>query len=745
MCRQPDFCLAQEKGKHMRTMLLASAAVAAFGLYAQTANAQQTEQAQLDEVVVTAQRRSENLQNTPLTISAVTGEKLESQGIKTVVDLANQVPALQITSSGSGAAQIFLRGIGSTNTTEVGDPAVAYHIDGIYQARSTSVGALFYDVDRIEVLRGPQGTLYGRNATAGAINVITKQPKFDYEANGSVDVGNYGALTTSGMVNVPVSDTVAVRAAFQQSRHDGYVVALNKGPGTGGNDRYDQDDKSARVQLLWKPSDVLSVRLSTDYLHQGGAGGGDNAYGVARATGDPWTCNCATNIYRNNKFFSAGGEVNWDLSFATLTYLTGYNFSRLDRSGENASTGAPNYFKGKDFTWSHELRLGGKTGDLTWVAGLYRFTEDNNVDFRVFLATNSYLSFIQPQVTAKSWAAFGQGTYAVTDRLRLTGGLRYTEDQKGRNGGTYLTNGAGAITSTVVINKADAKWDALNWKAGADFDLTDTSMLYANVATGYKAGGYYDGVGANTYQPEKITSYEAGVKNRFLDNRLQFNASAFLYDYQDFQVSAIGVIAGQNATVTLNADKAQVYGLEFETNLVITENDRLDATLGWLHAEYTDFVLPLGDAFANNSANATVASCYTANFSAAAPRSTDFSGCRMARTPEWTLNVAYQHTWALESGAKLTGRISSHYETGKNLEYHGFAQNKQEGFTKTDLNLTYASSDDRWTLQGYVRNLEDENVRTASSPNSTTGLANNGNGEFYAPPRTYGLRLGVTF
>jgi iron complex outermembrane receptor protein len=216
----------------MRTMLFASAAVAAVGLYAPTAYAQQTEQApQLDEVVVTAQRRSENLQKTPLTISAVTGEKLESQGIKTVVDLANQVPALQITSSGGGAAQIFLRGIGSTNTTEVGDPAVAYHIDGIYIARSTSVGALFYDIDRVEVLRGPQGTLYGRNATAGAINVITKQPKFDYEASGSIDVGNYGAITTSGMVNVPVSETLAVRAAFQQSRHDGYVVVLNKGPG----------------------------------------------------------------------------------------------------------------------------------------------------------------------------------------------------------------------------------------------------------------------------------------------------------------------------------------------------------------------------------------------------------------------------------------------------------------------------------------------------------------------------------
>ncbi|HWU81366.1 MAG TPA: TonB-dependent receptor [Caulobacter sp.] len=729
----------------MRSLLFASAALAVVSFHAPMAMAQDANVVKLDEVVVTAQRRSENLQKTPLTVSAVTGDKLESQGIKTVVDLSAQVPALQISSSGSGAAVVFLRGIGSTNTTEVGDPAVAYHIDGIYIARSTSVGALFYDVDRVEVLRGPQGTLYGRNATAGAINVITKQPKFAYEGAGSLDVGNYGAITTSGMVNVPVSDTIAVRAAFQQSRHDGYVKALNKGPGTGGNDRYDQDDKSARIQLLWQPSDDFTLHLGADYLHQGGAGGGDKTYGTAVATSDPWTCNCATNLYRNNKFFGAHAQADLDLGFGTLTYLTGYNFSRLDRNGENASTGAPNFFKGKDYTWSHELRLGGDTGNLKWVVGLYRFTEDNNVDFRVFLATNSYLSFIQPEVSAKSIAAFGQGTYSVTDRFRVTGGLRYTEDHKARDGGTFLTNSAGAITSVVVKNLADAKWNATNWKIGADFDLTDSSMLYANMATGYKAGGYFDGVGANTYEPEKITSYEAGVKNRFLDNRLQLNATAFLYDYKDFQVSAVGVIAGQNATVTLNADKARVYGVEFETSLVVTENDRLDATLGWLHAEYTDFVLPLGDAFANNNANAAVPACFKANFTLAAPRSTDFSGCRMARTPEWSLNVGYQHTWAMESGARLVGRVQTHYESGKNLEYHGFAQNKQDGFTKSDVSLTYSSADDRWSLQGYVRNIENDDVRTASSPNSTTGLSTNGNGEFYAPPRTFGLRLGVNF
>lgn len=697
---------------------------------------------QLDEIVVTAQRRAENLQETPLAVSAITGEGLESAGVKSVIDLSATVPSLQITNTGGGASQIFMRGIGSTNVTEVGDPAVAYHIDGIYIARATATGALFYDIDRVEVLRGPQGTLYGRNATAGAINVITKKPTQQAEGSASVEFGNYDALSTSGMLNVPLDDTLAVRAAFQTTRHDGYQKSITPGP-QAGNDKDSQDDKSARIQALWTPTEKLSINLRADWLHRGGNNGGDVAYPME--TGDPRTILSRVNTSRDNTYWSAGTEVNYDFDWAQLTYLVGFNSADDNRVGENPATHAPNYFHGLDETWSHELRLGGETDSLKWVIGAYYFKEDNDVDFRIFQADNRYLSFIQPDVSAMTKAVFSQATWSATDRLRVTGGLRYTEDQKGRNGGTYFTNNAGAITNTVTLNISDNTWDSVNWRAGVDFDLSEDSMLYANVATGYKAGGYFDGVEPNDYKPEAITSYEAGVKNRLLDNSLQLNASAFYYDYRDFQVSAIGTIAGQDATVTLNADKAEIYGLEVETDFLLTEMDRIDASVSWLHARYKKFLLPRGDAFANNAANANVSRCYTANYSAPAPRAADFSGCQMARTPEWSINLGFQHEFALAGGASLTARVQTHYESAKYLEYHGFRQNRQDDFTKTDLTLTYAPSEGSWTVMAYARNLENDDVRTTSGPNANTGLATNGTGDFYAPPRTYGVRVGIDF
>ncbi len=697
---------------------------------------------QLEEIVVTAQRRAENLQETPIAVSAITGDGLESAGVKSVVDLSATVPSLQITNTGGGASQIFMRGIGSTNVTEVGDPAVAYHIDGIYIARATATGALFYDIDRVEVLRGPQGTLYGRNATAGAINVITRKPTQQLEGSAAVEFGNYDALTTSGMLNVPLDDTLAVRAAFQTTRHDGYQKSITPGP-VAGNDKDSQDDKSARLQALWTPTEKLSINLRADWLNRGGNNGGDVAYPLE--TGDPRTILSRVNTYRDNTYWSAGTEVNYDLDFAQLTYLVGFNSAKDNRVGENSATHAPNYFHGIDETWSHELRLGGETDRLKWVIGGYYFKENNDVDFRIFLADNRYLSFIQPDVFASTKAMFGQATWSATDALRFTGGLRYTKDRKGRNGGTYFTNNAGAITTTVTPNVSDNSWDSVNWRAGIDYDLAEHSMLYANVATGYKAGGYFDGVEPNDYKPEDITSYELGVKNRLLDNRLQLNASAFYYDYRDFQVSAIGTIAGQDATVTLNADKAEIYGLELETDYLLTEADRIDASVSWLHARYKKFLLPKGDSFANNAATANVARCFAANYAAPAPRAADFSGCHMARTPDWSINLGYQHEFTLASGASLTARVQTHYESSKYLEYHGFLQNKEGDFTRTDLNLTYKPAEGAWTIMAFVRNLENDDVRTTSSPNATTGLATNGNGDFYAPPRTYGVRFGIDF
>jgi iron complex outermembrane receptor protein len=723
---------------------VATQAVAPAASPAQVRAEAAPEPIQVEEVVVTAQRRAETVQSVPLAVSAATGESLARQGVKNIVDLSSQAPSLQISNGGGGNAQVFMRGVGSTNTTVVGDPAVAVHVDGIYVSRANAISGLFYDLDRVEVVRGPQGTLYGRNATAGAINIITNAPKRVYEGALDVEVGNYAALTTSGMVNVPLGDALAVRAAFQTTRHDGYLKAVNKGPGTGGNDRNDQDDSSARLSVLYQPNERLKVLVRGDYLHRGGAGFADVAFPLE--TGDPYAAYAKVNVSQDNTFKNLTVEANYDFDWATLTYLGGHREMDVNTVTENLASDnhRPTYQTQDNWSETQELRLGADSGKLKWVTGLYTFKEKSATDTRILQANGNYLAFFQPYIFSRSVAAFGQATYSVTDRLRLTAGARYTHDHKGRNGNTYLLKPDFSILSLVVRNLSDETWNATNWKLGLDYDLSATSMLYAQASTGYKAGGYFDGLPPNAYEPEHITAYEIGSKNRFLDRRLRLNLAGFYNEYRDLQVSAVENIAGQNALVTRNAGKAVIYGVEVESDFRFTRADVVDLNLSWLHARYETFVLPLGDPFVNYAGNASVERCYAADYASPSPRAGDFAGCHMARTPTWSLTAGYAHTFELANGANLTGRVQSHYESEKELEFHGFASNRQKAFTKTDLSLTYASGEGRWSLMAYVRNLEDKAVRTNSNANATTGVTTNGTA-FYAPPRLYGLRLSAKF
>jgi len=723
------------------TMTLLLAGHAAAQTASPTAPAAE-EAPHLDDVVVTAQRRSENLQKTALTVSALTGATLAARGITDISALSTQLPSLEIANSGGGTTQVFMRGVGSTNVTEVGDSAIAIQMDGIYIARPNSFGSSLYDLDRIEVLRGPQGTLYGRNATAGAINVITKRPTQEFGGNASIEYGNYNQLTTSGAINIPVTDTLAVRASFQTVRHDGYQKSTTTGAAAG-NDKQDQDDKAARIQALWKPTERFSLLLRADYLHQGGAGGGDQNYPLVSDPRD-FASTLVTRI--DNTLWSVGAEAKYDLGFAEITYLTGYNSTRINRLRENTASHVPNYLDLSTDTFSNELRIGKDSGNFKWVLGLYSFDENTYTNYAVYRpATADYTDYLSPTVKSNSKAAFGQVTYSVTPRFRVTGGLRYTHDDKSRYGGVYITDANGAIKSTVSLNAASDSWNSTNWKAGADFDVTDQILAYASASTGYKAGGYYDGVGANSYKPEHITAYEVGLKSRFLDNRAQLNLSGYWYDYRDFQVTAQRVLSGALSSITLNANKARIYGIEAEFNFLLTENDRFDAYATWLHSEYTDFTLPVGDAITNNNANAAYAHCYATNYAATAPRSASFDGCSLAKAPNWTLNGGYQHTFDLGGSGRVTARVQSHFETMQYLEYHGFQQNVQKSYTKTDVSVTYEPTGKGWSVMAYGRNLENNDVRVNSSPNTGTGSASNGSGDYYAPPRTYGVRLAATF
>ncbi|MBB6254608.1 TonB-dependent receptor [Nitrospirillum iridis] len=692
---------------------------------------------QLEDIVVTAERRQETTQKTPIAITAFSGDTLEQRGVSSSTDLNNMVPGLAVGNNGSGSVQIAIRGIGSTNDTEVGDPAVAFNVDGVYMARSRAAIGALYDIDRIEVLRGPQGTLYGRNATAGSINVITKRPSEKLEGAASLDYGNYNSLQTSGMLNVPLTDTLAVRAAFQTSRHDGYT---NNGRSSNFND---EDTQAGRLQIQLTPSETFKALLSVDVFHEGGVGYAAAPIGQYAKFGSPYTYPMSADGSLNHTNKGVALTTDWDLGFATLTYVGSYREDTDRTHGGSTQSGtcqapsgtycASTIFHSNEDQTSHELRLANSDGPLKWVAGLYYFKENNDVLFALDpVAGIASLAFVQPSVMEESKAAFAQATYGITDSLRVTGGLRYTEDTKARTGATeafgHIVGDAYVGGSALYLNNASYTWQSTNWKLGAEYDLAPDSLLYASVGTGYKAGGYGDGAPPNNnpYQPEKLTAYEVGVKNQFMDKRLQLNLTGFYYDYRDFQVSAIGQVAGQASTVTVNAGTAEVYGVEVEGAALLTASDRVDGSVSYIHARYTDFILASGDVFHRSGA-----AVYTGN--------------TLAKSPEWTVNLGYQHMWDLASGAMITARVDSVYVGDQNLDYRNFAVTEQKAYTKTNLSLAYDDADRRWRVMAYVRNLENNAVLVVANPD-TNGSGNiyAGSGS-YAPPRTYGVRVSANF
>jgi len=487
----------------------------------------------LAEVVVTAQRRQENLQKAPVAVTAVAAEVFQKLGGGDVSVLQMVVPNVQISTNGSGGGQIGIRGITTANTTDVGDPAVAFEIDGVYQARAQTQGSTLFDVDRIEVLRGPQGTLYGRNATTGVINVISKRPASEFSAEGYIEVGNYRAFTSFAALNAPVSDSVALRAAFISVNHDptydnGLTPSRNYG---------DQHENAGRLHLLIKPDEDWSVLLTGNYSRLAGNGGPfAMLFPSVPLDSTPYKFQASEPGVLDLEQWSGGAVIDWTMLFGTLTYDGAIHRSSLyDLIGANVPGPALTVIADplNSRTQQHELRLANATDRFKYVAGVYFFDEHQVWNIYVRPA----VAFLMPNEKQDSKAAYGQATYSMTDALRLTAGLRYTKDRKTRSGGNYSFDSSGN-TALVLPNFADIGSSKINYRVGADYDFARAAMIYANYATGYKAGGFFDGAPPNnTYAPENVASAEFGLKSRFLNSRLQLNVAVFNYKYTDFQVS----------------------------------------------------------------------------------------------------------------------------------------------------------------------------------------------------------------
>ncbi len=721
-----------------------------------------TEDEGLAEIVVTAQRRSENLQRVPLAISAVNAEELANAGVTDVTSLTKLVPSLVVQPATGTSVGFYLRGVGALVGNAFTENPVAFNVGQVYIARPAALLGTFYDLERVEVLKGPQGILYGRNATGGAINVIPRRPDLDAAgADASIEVGNYEAVRGQTAVNLPLGAGAALRVAGQIARRDGYL-----------SDGYDDEKGEAlRASLLVEPSETVSTLLRVDYFHQGGNGPGGvlvpsplvpTAPDVDRRIGgaDPLSVAALraaapalinpglvapplTDGFVDSDFWGASAEIDVDLGGANLTIIPAYRESRPDYLAYNGGYLAR--VRESADQQSLEVRLtSDNSSPLSYVLGGYYFDEDQQ-SFNNFIQGLLVNTLFNTHLDNESKALFGQLTYAVSPTLRLVGGARHSWERKEND--TTLTQtsfGVGPTSRTT----GTASFKKLTYKAGLEWDAGERNLVYANVATGFKSGGFFIAAVDNTFRPEKITAYTIGSKNRFVDNRLQLNVEAFYWDYNDQQVNYIGPIRTTPTTIgsglaTANAGKSRIYGAEADLVFQLTPDDLFGANLQWLNAKYTDFTYLA--ASANGSVprtNCTATPNATVPLTAPARAFTiDCSGKPQINTPDFSLNLSYEHRFALSSRLELAAGARTKIESSRFLSPEYLPEERQDAYMQSDVYLTLSDDDAGWSLTGFVNNLEDETVYAGTSLRPVLPVVYN----ILRAPRTYGLRAAVSF
>lgn len=742
---------------------------------------QGSDQASIEDIVVTASRREENVQRAALSIQALTSETLTRANVSRPEDLASISPGVQIGSAGP-YAQAYVRGVGNYATNSFAESPIAFNLDGVYISRAWGTRGMFYDLDRVEVLKGPQGTLYGRNASGGAINVITAKPKLGV-VTGFIEgqAGNYNLWQGTAAINLPLGDTVAVRASGQIIDRDGYL-----------SDGYDDDKtRAARLQMLWEPSSDFSLLLNANYQHIGGRGVGGiltrpaSSQKFLGATDNPLVEQIfraepvlgPLNIvpqkdgYINVDVYAIGAELNWNLGFATLTVLPAYREGKL--RGLQYTPGFSVFNNEHNRQTSVEVRLANGGDRLKWVLGGYFFDErienlDGNPTTIVNQGVNAQVSRSLDTRT-RSYAAFGQATYSVTDALRLTAGLRYTYERKTDR--ELLQNYAlpadflnptacGSSTfdpslgfplvcrADIPIAPPPLTYNSWTWKAGLEYDIGPQSMGYFNASTGFKSGNFYTAPPPNTYRPEKLTAFEAGIKNRFLDNRLQVNLELFYWKYKDHQESYVGPtsIPGVFTFVTVNAGRAKSYGADLDIFFRASPNDDLSLKVQYNKSNYDVF------AFQNLTAvfGPPVTGCGVGPV-VAGEQTVDCSGKSLIRAPEWSGTASYSHTFQLGSHGSLQASADVQFASSSYLSIDFLEAGRQEAYAIGNFDLTYRTEDKRWTVSAYVHNIWNQQVfnqvfrSNFVSPNNPLA---DPDGLFLGtarPPRTIGGRIRYSF
>ncbi len=689
----------------MPLIVLTSMSTPALAEEAATKDAQTASQAADDgiaEIVVTAQRRSENLQRTALSVTAISAEQLAS---------ANLTQAEQLT-SGAGAGAADHTGPGAVYELRDARHQRLEHqhvrqsrgrgelLDGVPLVRPTTAHGLFYDLERVEVLEGAQGTLYGRNATGGAINVITNRPTETFGGDMQLTVGNYGLTSAEAAVNLPIDDKLALRAAGQTVHRDGYY--------SDGTD--DEIAQAGRLSLEAKPTDQLTILAVGDYSHDGGKGPGatvgtcgTNCTRPISFLANPWTGlndpkfgnvfapyqpRLAQDIHQNNRYDGGLIQVDWATDLGTLTVIPAYRKSDIDYVSDVSTFYIAEVSSGRQYTMEGRFAT---PSDRPLSALVGAFYLDDKLDAH-YLTENQPTTLTNQTIenTTQSAAAFGSLTQKLSSIVRLTGSARYTDEQRGTNAirrrivpfdfaaplpVPLPAENVGTIQYTDIGSK---KFPSTTWKAGVEWDVAPQSLLYANVGTGFKSGGFFFGVpGYNSFGPEKVTNFVIGSKNRFLDNRLQINAEAFLEKYRDQQVSHQSLIPGVGQLlVTDNAGRSTIKGLEAEAVFAPLRLTRLTGNVQYLEARYDSFTYP---------SSVNVASSILCPVSGSGTAFTvNCSGFGMVQSPKWVIGTSVQQRIPLGNG-NIVLAANTRYEATREadgLRNHCWKLHPKRGLTR---------------------------------------------------------------
>ena len=749
--------MARLSGRWNRA-LPAALLCALFCAAAQQAQAQAAgEQSAIAEVVVTAQRSAALASKTPVSLSVLGGEALARAAIDNPAGIGARLPNVHIDGAADGL-RITIRGVSNNDTTEKGDPSAAFMLDGIYIARPQSMNLSMFDLARVEVLRGPQGTLYGRNATAGVLNVISNTPTRQLEGAASVALGNYASRDAGAMINVPVSEALALRAALAYNKHDSYLI---NGQGTGFGLGLDRDERAARLsaRLALGPAAALLLRYdNATQRHNKDSIVPETHFYTRDAAGNPVWAGGSANASLTQSFMppnaplqqgsnraqtsGLGAQLDWDLGPYSLHYLGAhrnfdhdYRVNYYYRIAPAVALGVRAGFSGQYRQDSHELRIAtAAKGPLTAQAGIYYFREksDLHADFRdlELLGLPPYYLFHQGPTVAVGKALFGQATWAFAERARLTVGARLSSDAKSRLGSTSFQQGPvfNPASDFSLPNAASLNTHKTTWRLGGEYDLGPRSLLYATISTGYKAGGFNDGCRAGStadglacpavlavpeaallYQPETRTSWEAGIKTSFWGNKASLQASAFYYDYSNLQLSGVVVISGAPRFTTTNAGAAKVRGLELEGQARLSAADKFSYALALLDAHY-DAYLPDG--------------------------STSWAGKKLDRSPRASFTLGYDHVFPLQ-GAQLTAGLFSRTSAAYVISVPSqLLQYRVPRRTQSDISVEYRPQHAAWSLHAHVRNLEN---KVAPIAIDSFGMVEP------SDPRTWGVRLDYRF